>query len=124
MSEVTKAPPRAEKGPVTEVFVGLILLPIVGNAAEHAKAVMVVIKDKMDLAIGVAVGSSMQVSIRNQGVVGFAKFEQIALLVLPLVVVTGWIANKPQMDLNLMDSMLLFSSCLFSLVGTFGLHPA
>jgi Ca2+:H+ antiporter len=53
----------------------LILLPIVGNAAEHATAVTVAIKDKMDLAIGVAVGSSMQ----------------IALLVLPLVVVIGWI---------------------------------
>jgi hypothetical protein len=46
----------------------------VGNAAEHATAVTVACKDKMDLAIGVAVGSSMQ----------------IALLVLPLVIVIGW----------------------------------
>lgn len=53
---------------------GLILLPIVGNAAEHATAVTVACKDKMDLAIGVAVGSSMQ----------------IALLVLPLIIVIGW----------------------------------
>lgn len=60
---------------VSEEFVGLILLPIVGNAAEHATAVTVACKDKMDLAIGVAVGSSMQ----------------IALLVLPLSVVLGWI---------------------------------
>lgn len=60
---------------VSEYFVGLILLPIVGNAAEHATSVTVAIKDKMDLAIGVAVGSSMQ----------------IALLVLPLTVVIGWI---------------------------------
>jgi len=60
---------------VSEYFVGLVLLPIVGNAAEHATAVTVAIKDKMDLAIGVAVGSSMQ----------------IALLVLPLMVVLGWI---------------------------------
>jgi Ca2+:H+ antiporter len=60
---------------VSEYFVGLILLPIVGNAAEHATAVTVAIKDKMDLAIGVAVGSSMQ----------------IALLVLPLMVILGWI---------------------------------
>ena len=56
-------------------FIGLILLPIVGNAAEHATAVTVAIKDKMDLAIGVAVGSSLQ----------------IALLVLPVSVVLGWI---------------------------------
>lgn len=63
---------------VSQYFVGLILLPIVGNAAEHATAVTVAIKDKMDLAIGVAVGSSMQ----------------IALLVLPLMVVLGWIIKE------------------------------
>ena len=62
---------------VSPEFVGLILLPIVGNAAEHATAVTVAIKDKMDLAIGVAVGSSMQ----------------IALLVIPLAVVIGWIVG-------------------------------
>ncbi|EXJ94131.1 hypothetical protein A1O1_02524 [Capronia coronata CBS 617.96] len=70
-------------GGISKNFVGLILLPIVGNAAEHATAVTVAIKDKMDLAIGVAVGSSMQ----------------IALLVLPLVVVLGWIIGKDDMTL-------------------------
>lgn len=59
---------------VSQYFVGLVLLPIVGNAAEHATAVTVAIRDKMDLAIGVAVGSSMQ----------------IALFVLPLMIVIGW----------------------------------
>lgn len=54
------------------------MLPIVGNAAEHATAVTVACKDKMDLAIGVAVGSSMQ----------------IALLVLPLIIVIGWIMGE------------------------------
>lgn len=63
---------------ISKNFVGLILLPIVGNAAEHATAVTVAVKDKMDLAIGVAVGSSMQ----------------IALLVLPFTVVLGWIIGK------------------------------
>ena len=69
---------------ISKVFVGLILLPIVGNAAEHATAVTVACKDKMDLAIGVAVGSSMQ----------------IALLVLPFVVVLGWIIDVDTMTLN------------------------
>lgn len=64
--------------PISDTFVGLILLPIVGNAAEHATAVTVAVKDKMDLAIGVAVGSSMQ----------------IALLVLPLIIVIGWGLGK------------------------------
>lgn len=68
-------------GGISKTFVGLILLPIVGNAAEHATAVTVAYKDKMDLAIGVAVGSSMQ----------------IALLVLPLIVVIGWIMGVDDM---------------------------
>ena len=70
-----------DTGDIRETFVGLILLPIVGNAAEHATAVTVACKDKMDLAIGVAVGSSMQ----------------IALLVLPLIVVLGWIIGVDDM---------------------------
>ncbi|KAF9694618.1 hypothetical protein EKO04_007497 [Ascochyta lentis] len=70
-------------GHVSTTFVGLILLPIVGNAAEHATAVTVAIKDKMDLSIGVAVGSSMQ----------------IALLVFPFIVLLGWILGKDCMTL-------------------------
>lgn len=70
---------------LSETFLGLILLPIVGNAAEHATAVTVAMKDKMDLAIGVAVGSS----------------TQIALLVLPLTVLIGWIVSLCNMQFDL-----------------------
>ncbi|PQE09171.1 putative Ca2+-transport (H+ Ca2+ exchange) protein [Rutstroemia sp. NJR-2017a BBW] len=73
-----------DSGHVSVEFVGLILLPIVGNAAEHATAVTVACKDKMDLAIGVAVGSSMQV----------------ALLLIPLMVVIGWIMGNDMMSLS------------------------
>ena len=45
---------------ISEAFIGLILLPIIGNAAEHVTAVTVAAKNKMDLAIGIAVGSSIQ----------------------------------------------------------------
>jgi len=72
-----------EHSGVSRVFVGLILLPIVGNAAEHATAVTVAAKDKMDLSIGVAVGSSMQ----------------IALLVVPLTVILGWCLDIAAMNL-------------------------
>ncbi|KAF2772879.1 Calcium/proton exchanger [Teratosphaeria nubilosa] len=72
-------------GNVSDEFVGLILLPIVGNAAEHATAVTVAIKDKMDLAIGVAVGSSLQ----------------IALLVLPIMVMLNWWGLGSPADLSL-----------------------
>jgi Ca2+:H+ antiporter len=74
----------SSSGGISAEFVGLILLPIVGNAAEHATAVTVAIKDKMDLAIGVAVGSSMQVS----------------LLVIPFTVILGWCMGKDEMNLS------------------------
>ena len=59
-------------------FVGFILLPIVGNAAEHATAVIVARKNKMDLAIGVAFGSCLQ----------------IALFVTPSLVLLGWAMGR------------------------------
>ncbi|RFU72038.1 ca2+:h+ antiporter [Trichoderma arundinaceum] len=73
-----------KNGTLSQEFVSLILLPIVGNAAEHATAVTVAIKDKMDLAIGVAVGSSIQV----------------ALFLIPLVVVIGWGMGNDEMNLS------------------------
>lgn len=86
---------------VSEEFIGLILLPIVGNAAEHATAVTVAIKDKMDLAIGVAVGSSLQ----------------IALLVLPLMVCFNWFGVGSPADLNL--SFDGFQVCCLFIVSPF-----
>jgi Ca2+:H+ antiporter len=49
----------ASGGGISKEFIGLILLPIVGNAAEHATAVTVSVKDKLTLSLGVAVGSSI-----------------------------------------------------------------
>ena len=68
-----------EKGNISKAFIGLILIPIVGNAAEHVTAVVVAIRDKMDLAMGVAIGSSIQ----------------IALGVTPFLVIVGWIIGQP-----------------------------
>ncbi|OAQ73905.1 vacuolar calcium ion transporter [Pochonia chlamydosporia 170] len=68
-----------EKSNISKAFIGLILIPIVGNAAEHVTAVVVALKDKMDLAMGVAIGSSIQ----------------IALGVTPFLVIIGWIIGQP-----------------------------
>lgn len=68
---------------LTELFTGVILLPIFGNAAEHASAVTVAIKNKMDLSVSVAMGSSLQ----------------IALFVAPVLVLAGWYLQQP-MDLK------------------------
>jgi len=62
-----------------KAFIGIILLPIVGNAAEHVTAVSCAMRGMMDLALGVAVGSSTQVS----------------LFVVPFTVLAGWAVNQP-----------------------------
>ncbi|CAO1631902.1 unnamed protein product [Sympodiomycopsis kandeliae] len=67
------------QGGLSKTWVGIILLPIVSNAAEHWSAVTGAHKNKMDLAMGIAVGSSIQISI----------------FVIPLLVVIGWIGDKP-----------------------------
>jgi Ca2+:H+ antiporter len=62
-----------------KVFMGVVVVAIVGNAAEHSTAVLVAMKGKMDLALGIAMGSSMQ----------------IALFVAPALVITGHFMGTP-----------------------------
>jgi len=82
---------------VSPSFVGLILLPIVGNAAEHVTAISVALKNKMDLAIGVALGSSMQVS----------------LMVIPLLVIVGWVIGvELTLVFSLFETVIIFVSVL------------
>ena len=84
---------------ISKTFIGLVLLPIVGNAAEHVTAVVVALKDKMDLAIGVAIGSSMQ----------------IALLVTPFLVILGWIMGQPMtLKFETFETVVFFLSVLIT----------
>ena len=53
----------AEKINLSEFFIGAVVVAIVGNAAEHWVAVLVAAKDKMDLAVNIAVGSSAQIAL-------------------------------------------------------------
>lgn len=78
-------------------FISVILLPIVGNAAEHASAIMFAMKNKLDITLGVAIGSSTQIS----------------MFVIPFSVVVGWLM-KQQMDLNfqLFETATLFITVL------------
>ncbi|MBP2659117.1 MAG: yfkE [Firmicutes bacterium] len=59
-------------------FVGIILIPLIGNAAEHSTAVWMAMKNKMDIATEIAIGSSLQ----------------IALFVMPCLVIAGALINK------------------------------
>eukprot|EP00268_Persea_americana_P046970 TRINITY_DN4859_c0_g1_i4.p1 TRINITY_DN4859_c0_g1~~TRINITY_DN4859_c0_g1_i4.p1 ORF type:complete len:422 (+),score=70.87 TRINITY_DN4859_c0_g1_i4:717-1982(+) len=78
-------------------FISVILLPIVGNAAEHASAIMFAMKDKLDITLGVAIGSSTQIS----------------MFVIPFCVVIGWMMGT-EMDLNfqLFETATLFITVL------------
>lgn len=58
---------------LTEVFVGVIVLAVIGNAAEHSTAILVALKDQMDLAINIAIGSSIQIALFVAPVLVFAS---------------------------------------------------
>ncbi len=69
----------AEAAHMSQFFIGVILIPLIGNAAEHLTAVTVAAKDKMDLALNIALGSS----------------AQIALFVAPLLVFLSLLLGNP-----------------------------
>jgi Ca2+:H+ antiporter len=68
---------------LTELFVGIIVVAIVGNAAEHSTAVLMAMKNKMDLTVNIAIGSSLQ----------------IALFVAPVLIFLSYLLGQP-MDLE------------------------
>jgi len=59
---------------MNEVFVGVILVALVGNAAEHSSAILMAMKNKMDLAMNIALGSSIQVALFVAPVLVFASY--------------------------------------------------
>ena len=84
---------------LTALFTGVVVVPIIGNAAEHATAVTVAMKNKMDLSLSVAVGSTMQ----------------IALFVAPLLVIIGKIMGQPMdLDFNPFELVAVAASVLIA----------
>ncbi len=69
---------------MTQVFIGVVLVAVIGNAAEHSTAVLMALKNKMDLTINIAVGSSIQ----------------IALFAAPLLVFISYAVGPGPMDLR------------------------
>jgi Ca2+:H+ antiporter len=84
---------------IPPAFLGTILLPIVGNACEHASAIRMAIQDRMSISIGIAVGSSTQIS----------------LFVVPFAVILGWVLDQP-MDLNFrpLNTVIMILSVLIT----------
>lgn len=58
---VSNIEPMTEQLHLSKLFVGLIIIPIIGNAAEHSTAVVTALKNKMDIAVEIAIGSSLQI---------------------------------------------------------------
>ncbi|MGH9950734.1 MAG: calcium/proton exchanger [Nitrososphaeraceae archaeon] len=80
-----------------ELFVGAIIIGIVGNAAEHSSAIFLARKGKMDLSIGIAAGSG----------------TQIALFVVPILVISGILLNRP---FNLVFTVFEIASVLLAAI--------
>jgi Ca2+:H+ antiporter len=66
--------PTAQALGMTKVFVGVILVAIIGNAAEHSTAVLMALRNRMDLAVNIAIGSSIQVALFVAPVLVFASY--------------------------------------------------
>lgn len=83
---------------LSEFFVGIILIPIIGNAAEHSTAIVMAMKNKMDVSVEIAVGSSLQIILFVAPVliflsllftpmsIVFNQFELVSLIVSVLIV--------------------------------------
>ncbi len=86
-----------EKLGFTEVFVGVIVVAIIGNAAEHSSAIMMAMRNKMDLSLGIALGSSLQ----------------IALFVAPILVFASYFFGKPMnLEFTIPEIVAVFASIL------------
>src|SRR5262249_3686026 len=85
MSEILvgSVEPTAHAFGMTRVFIGVIVVAIVGNAAEHSTAVLMAMKNRMELSMGIAIGSSLQ----------------IALFVAPVLVILSHFIGPRPMDL-------------------------
>ncbi len=98
--------PTVEEFGLSKLFVGLIVVPIVGNAAEHSSAIFLAAKNKMDISIEIAIGSS----------------TQIALFVAPMLVFASLAVGKP-MDLIFSSfeiAAVAFSSAILGFIALDG----
>ncbi|MBK7709171.1 MAG: calcium/proton exchanger [Acidobacteria bacterium] len=83
----------------TEVFVGVIVVAIIGNAAEHSSAILMAMRNKMDLSLGIALGSSLQ----------------IALFVAPILIFASYLFGKPMnLEFTIPEVVAVIASVLIA----------
>jgi Ca2+:H+ antiporter len=91
--------PMVQQLGISELFVGIILVPIIGNVAEHVVAVEVALKDHMELSMGIALGSSLQ----------------IAMFVAPLLVFISLPFGHPlTLEFTTFELIALLASCFIA----------
>ncbi len=91
--------PMVKELGISELFVGIILVPIIGNVAEHVVAIEVATKNHMDLSMGIALGSSLQV----------------ALFVAPLLVFVSLLFGHPlTLEFTTFELIALMASCFIA----------
>ena len=113
---------------LTDVFVGVIIVAFIGNAAEHSTAVSVALKNKMDLSLGIAIGSSLQIALFVTPVLVFASYlfgrpmnlefslPEIAAVALAVWIVAGisgdgecnWLEGVQLLSVYLIIAILFF----------------
>lgn len=113
---------------VSEVFIGVIVVAVIGNAAEHSTAVWMAMKNKMDLSLGIAIGSSLQIALFVAPVLVFVSFlmgrpmdlefsiPEVAAVIVSVYIVaeisndgeTNWLEGAQLMALYVILALLFF----------------
>ena len=123
--------PTAHEFGLSNVCVGVFIVTILGNAAEHATAISAALKDRMDLSLSIAIGSSVQVALFVAPVLVFASFflgpspmdlafpAGLVLMVLLSAIITAQVAGDGRSDwlkgLQLLAVYLIFGLAFFFL---------
>ena len=116
--------PMAESAGLSKVFVGIILVPIIGNAAEHSSAVIMAIKNKMNAAVEIALGSSLQIILFVVPVLTLLSlcFKPMSIVFTPFEIVSVFasvlIANRVAADCesNWLEGLQLVT--VYVMIGT------
>jgi Ca2+:H+ antiporter len=103
--------PAAHELGLSDVFVGVFVVAIIGNAAEHATAITVALKDRMDLSLSIAIGSSVQIALFVAPILVLASLflgasapmslafrPGLVLIILLSVLITGQITGDGRSD--------------------------
>ena len=125
--------PTAHEFGLSNVFVGVFVVAILGNAAEHATAINAALKDRMDLSLSIAIGSSVQMALFVAPVLVFASLflgpapmdlafpAGLVLMVLLSAIITAQVAGDGRSDwlkgLQLLAVYLIFGLAFFFLPG-------